>query len=390
MKLTKGKISKLYNKKKQSLKKKNNRRKSSNKNTFRKKRNINLANKTLKKYKKLKGGQDDIAKKDIATPVVEGENPAEEQPVTSEVEKTIVEETPISPEETPIAAEETPIAPEETPIAAEETPIAAEETPIAAEETPIAAEETPIAAEETPIAAEETPIAEEEPVNAIEEQPAEEEPVISETETTIVDEAPAESEVPSETDAPFIPDETTPEMPDAETKTSNFNTDTNSAELALIAAIKNAAEKQAEYFSSVLIKKARTTFKDDLTNALNPNINEAANQITSEVQNSVSSPENSSFEGVVKKMAESKGFTSKKVEESVVNEPESESISESVTESVTEPVTKPKSEEQLPPVAEGEVPQNKEVDKTTSGGKRTKKTRKFRLTKRKNKTSSKK
>jgi hypothetical protein len=56
MKLTKGKISKLYNKKKQSVKKyKQNRKKNSNARTFRKHRKINLANKTLK----MIGGDDD-------------------------------------------------------------------------------------------------------------------------------------------------------------------------------------------------------------------------------------------------------------------------------------------------------------------------------------------
>jgi hypothetical protein len=61
MKLTKGKITKLYNKKRQSLKKKNNKRKTSSKNkTFRKKRNIHLARKSLKNfhYKKQRGGED--------------------------------------------------------------------------------------------------------------------------------------------------------------------------------------------------------------------------------------------------------------------------------------------------------------------------------------------
>ena len=62
MKLTKGKISKLYNKKKQSLKKKVNKKKSSSRNkTFRKKRNIHLARKSLKRfhYKKQRGGAED-------------------------------------------------------------------------------------------------------------------------------------------------------------------------------------------------------------------------------------------------------------------------------------------------------------------------------------------
>ena len=59
MKLTKGKISKLINKKRQSKKKyKNKKQKTKNRRTFRKKRNINLSNKTLKnhRYKKTSGG----------------------------------------------------------------------------------------------------------------------------------------------------------------------------------------------------------------------------------------------------------------------------------------------------------------------------------------------
>ena len=50
MKLTKGKLSKLFNKKKQSHKKIKN-KKSKKNNTFRKNKNINLANKTLKNLK---------------------------------------------------------------------------------------------------------------------------------------------------------------------------------------------------------------------------------------------------------------------------------------------------------------------------------------------------
>ena len=55
MKLTKGKISKLYGKQKQS-RRKNKKRKTSNKNrTFRRKRNLNLMRKSLKRYR---GGVD--------------------------------------------------------------------------------------------------------------------------------------------------------------------------------------------------------------------------------------------------------------------------------------------------------------------------------------------
>ena len=58
MKLTKGKISKLYNKKKQSFKKIKKRKGSTKSKTFRRKRQVNLATKSLKSfnYKKLIGG----------------------------------------------------------------------------------------------------------------------------------------------------------------------------------------------------------------------------------------------------------------------------------------------------------------------------------------------
>jgi hypothetical protein len=57
MKLTKGKISKLYKVKKQSLKRKNkNKNKKSKHHTFRKHKKLNLARKTLKKYR---GGADE-------------------------------------------------------------------------------------------------------------------------------------------------------------------------------------------------------------------------------------------------------------------------------------------------------------------------------------------
>ena len=75
MKLTKGKISKLYNKKKQSLKKVN-KRKGSNKSknkTFRRKRHINLARRSLKRfhYRKQSGGEE-IAKVDVNKNINEG------------------------------------------------------------------------------------------------------------------------------------------------------------------------------------------------------------------------------------------------------------------------------------------------------------------------------
>ena len=57
MKLTKGKISKLYTKNRQSVKRRKNGKKKTDKSkTFRKKRNINLANKSLKQVNFRKNG----------------------------------------------------------------------------------------------------------------------------------------------------------------------------------------------------------------------------------------------------------------------------------------------------------------------------------------------
>ena len=88
MKLTKGKIRKLYNKKKQTLKKKKiNKKKSPNRNnTFRSKREINLSRQSLKRLrnKKYKGGviepSKEVDKKQNEDPKVENDK----QPSTTE------------------------------------------------------------------------------------------------------------------------------------------------------------------------------------------------------------------------------------------------------------------------------------------------------------------
>jgi hypothetical protein len=60
MKLTKGKIAKLFNKQKQSLKKRKNRKYSYNHRTFRNKNNFNLHNNTLKQIVyEQRGANDD-------------------------------------------------------------------------------------------------------------------------------------------------------------------------------------------------------------------------------------------------------------------------------------------------------------------------------------------
>ena len=80
MNLTKGKITKLYNKKRQTLKRKINKKKSSNKSkTFRRNRKINLARKSLKRFhnKKYRGGigegEEAVNQVEGAVNTVEGE-----------------------------------------------------------------------------------------------------------------------------------------------------------------------------------------------------------------------------------------------------------------------------------------------------------------------------
>jgi hypothetical protein len=98
MKLTKGKISKLYNKKKQSLKKVN-KRKGSNKSknkTFRRKRHINLARRSLKRihYRKQRGGEEELPKDDLNKNTNEDlVVPETSETVVPETSETVVPET---------------------------------------------------------------------------------------------------------------------------------------------------------------------------------------------------------------------------------------------------------------------------------------------------------
>jgi hypothetical protein len=119
MKLTKGKISKLYNKKNQSFKKKINRKKGASKRkTFRKNKKYNLAKKTLKRfYSKKRGGEGPIEDPKIVdtsvTPSAVEEVPS--TPITGEdLTVTNVEEvTPITSEEvpgTPITSEDVTVS----------------------------------------------------------------------------------------------------------------------------------------------------------------------------------------------------------------------------------------------------------------------------------------
>ena len=128
MKLTKGKISKLYNKKKQSLKKKVNKKKGSRRNkTFREKRNIHLARKSLKRfhYKKHKGGAEYEEKNSQESiPKISEDSSADVEKVVNPTSE-IIEQPNIENVEQPVDLSATPVESEnvEQPVDLSATPM---------------------------------------------------------------------------------------------------------------------------------------------------------------------------------------------------------------------------------------------------------------------------
>ena len=90
MKLTKGKISKLYNVKKQSLKKNRNRRKCKETKTFRNKKPVNLANRTLKDFENIFKGGISAGAPLVKTPVEEHPLGSSE-PIGAKIESSMPE-----------------------------------------------------------------------------------------------------------------------------------------------------------------------------------------------------------------------------------------------------------------------------------------------------------
>lgn len=217
MNLTKGKISKLYSKKKQSLKRNKNKRGHSGKSkTFRKNKRVNLARKSLKRlhFKENKGGgvndnelpKETTDNKQVDDYVANSASKAEPSPVIGSPFKsppeTSTEPSFESPEFSDTPPSESSSAADETSPVVDETPPTVEETPPTVEETPPTVEETPSAVEETPPTAEETPPAVEETTPAVEETtPAPSvDPTVEETTPTVEETTPAAEETPPASD----------------------------------------------------------------------------------------------------------------------------------------------------------------------------------------------
>lgn len=211
MKLTKGKISKIFNKKKQSLKKiKKNKKTKSIIKTFRKKRNINLANKTIKKlkYTKHKGGDinenEDLNtpknEETIVSPTLQNVNEDEdaEFPIVNQDENVIdVNNDEIFDEGQPNLQESSDMEPSSSqelqPFDEEESP--SEEQVVATEEVP---EPIPDIKSEQEEPSEEQFVATEEEPSIEQEVPSEEQFVAPEEEPDVEQEVPQEVVTPEE------------------------------------------------------------------------------------------------------------------------------------------------------------------------------------------------
>ena len=303
MKLTKGKISKLYNKKKQTMKKKANKRKSSKKNrTFRRKQKVNLARKSLKRlrYKKLSGGigigTDDVPKTDedlgIFPPVTTSEenvtaplqetsslnpplneelnvNPGAEVSVEAEVVPTTGEASDMSPPAEEITTEE---------LTADEVPpadkITTDEVPVADEITTeeITTDEVPVADE---ITTDEVPVADEittDEVPVTEEITTDEVPVAEEI---TADEVPVAEEITSDEVSPEITsDEVSPEQIDVNEEEYQENVDVQPTDADLL-----AQENAAQEYKETNIENKQTSIETKFTDLVNEIASKTAKKI---------------------------------------------------------------------------------------------------------------
>ena len=153
MKLTKGKISKLYNIKKQTIKRVRKPKISNKRRTFRNKKNFNLARKTIKNfnYNKYKGGnnENNIPKEEN---IISNINPImnthiKQEPEVVEEEPTLIEEPEVVEE--PALIEEEPEVVEE-PTLIEEEPEVVEKPTLIEEEPEVVEEPNELVSEDVP------------------------------------------------------------------------------------------------------------------------------------------------------------------------------------------------------------------------------------------------
>ncbi len=192
MKLTKGRISQLMKKNKQTRRryKKHPSKRRTVEKTFRRKRPVNLANMSLKRLLKQFGGDEprvDVGAPGTTIPQDQTVNPEQKDQTTTDQtvavpEQQVAAQDPTAVPEQPVAAPDQTVAVPEQQVAAQD-PNAVPEQPVAGQDQTVAAAEQPVAAPDQTVVASEQPVAAPDQTVAAPEQPvaAPEQPVVPET-----------------------------------------------------------------------------------------------------------------------------------------------------------------------------------------------------------------
>lgn len=274
MKLTKGKISKIYQKKRQSLKKKNiKKKKSSQRNTFRKKRGVNLAKRSLKRYKggvvdtpepKSEVTEHNVAELPELSPSAEEHEAivAPAEPESHPPENTIPNVEPQM--KSPVITQAEPLS-EEPSVSAMASPSiepSKEESDIQSEPPVIPEQEN--ATEESPANVEKQPVSEE---NGIDSQPLAEPTSLQSEPTSLESEPSSLQSEPSSLEQPHIED--MPEEPSTNLQSSM------------------AAEEQP-------LEQNPVGSSDELTSAINTVVDVISDKIADKISQTMSEPTNAS------------------------------------------------------------------------------------------------
>ena len=290
MKLTKGKIRKLYNKRNQTLKKYKNKKTSYEKKTFRNKKQLNLARKTLKRfaYEKPRGGANEVAPKDKskgffsflgrkAKPIdptksttlenakpqaqvtEDIKTPAADIAITTTTDQPITTDTPVTPV-TPVAVEPA--------ITTTDQPITTDQPAITTTDQPaITTTDQPAVTTDQPAVTTDQPTTDQpavtESVSITTDQPITDQPAITESVSTTTDQPPTTAVEPTVK-------EDTKNIPSSEIPSSE---------------ITNSLSKVTNYFANVIADKVSQNIsaintKDKLQDGF-VSVNKAAEKMAS-------------------------------------------------------------------------------------------------------------
>jgi hypothetical protein len=366
MKLTKGKIRKLYNKRNQTLKKYKNKKTSYEKKTFRNKKQLNLARKTLKRfaYEKPRGGANEVAPKDKSkgffsflgrkakpidpTKSTTLENAKPPAQVTEDIKTPAVDIAVTTTTDQPI----TPVTPV-TPVAVEPA-ITTTDQPITTDQPAITTTDQPITTDQPAVTTDQPAVTTDQPTT---DQPAVTESVSITTDQPITDQPAITESVSTTTDTPVA-------VEPAITESVSTTTDTPVAVEPAITTDQPAVTESVSITTDTpvavepaITESVSTTTDQPPTTAVEPTVKEDTKNIpSSEIPSSEipSSEITNSLSKVTNYFANV--------------------IADKVSQNISAINTKDK-------LQDGFVSVNKAAEKmASSGGKKYKKTKRFRLT----------